>query len=479
MNIQRHKIILLSIVFTLICMVNLHSQDVRDRLFKDADATLAEAKRTRAELYSPSFFEDGFDSYMDAENMLREGDDLEDIKIKINDAVFNLRKANEIAVKFAQEYEYLVNAREDAIKVDSDENDPENWIKAESLLRSAAEELEDEDKSDADEDAFDGEKAYRSAELNSIKKKYLNQTWELIDHAKDENVNREAPKTIADSEMLIKEAETELIQNRYDTDRARDLAMKAYYQANHAKFISKTIREINDGIITVEDLILISEEPLVTIGQLFDFVPHFDSGYATPSFQIQELIKNLQKENSDNEAEIDNLNSRIKEYENELGGITEEKSQLRERLAKIEDYRKRVDEVSNSFSNSEAIVIVDEEKITIRLISLTFDSGQSVIQPRYFSLLTKIQDAIKKFPNAVISVEGHTDAYGKDKANLQLSQQRAQAVFQYLFANLDLERDKIFAIGYGESRPIANNESDEGRRKNRRIDIVIRPEKAY
>jgi outer membrane protein OmpA-like peptidoglycan-associated protein len=72
-------------------------------------------------------------------------------------------------------------------------------------------------------------------------------------------------------------------------------------------------------------------------------------------------------------------------------------------------------------------------------------------------------------------VEGHTDSYGSDASNLNLSQERADAVKAYLLANMSMDPSRIEAIGYGESKPIANNETAEGRAKNRRIEIVIHP----
>jgi OmpA-OmpF porin, OOP family len=77
------------------------------------------------------------------------------------------------------------------------------------------------------------------------------------------------------------------------------------------------------------------------------------------------------------------------------------------------------------------------------------------------------------FPGATISIEGHTDANGSDSANLILSQDRADAVKQFLIANAGLNAEKISSIGYGEVRPVATNETNDGRARNRRIDLII------
>ena len=80
-------------------------------------------------------------------------------------------------------------------------------------------------------------------------------------------------------------------------------------------------------------------------------------------------------------------------------------------------------------------------------------------------------------PDAFITIEGHTDAYGTDATNLTLSQdpgRRGDPVLAGQFRPIGKQGE---AVGYGEAKPIANNETKEGRAKNRRIDIVIKPAK--
>jgi OmpA-OmpF porin, OOP family len=90
-------------------------------------------------------------------------------------------------------------------------------------------------------------------------------------------------------------------------------------------------------------------------------------------------------------------------------------------------------------------------------------------------LLRKMQAAIDVFPGSHVEVQGHTDAFGADEANMRLSEQRAQAVQQYLLANMQLRSVTVDAVGYGETVPLANNETPEGRLRNRRIDLLITP----
>ncbi|MHC4149068.1 MAG: OmpA family protein, partial [Planctomycetota bacterium] len=123
----------------------------------------------------------------------------------------------------------------------------------------------------------------------------------------------------------------------------------------------------------------------------------------------------------------------------------------------------------------EAIVLRSGSNIIIRLYGVTFPVGRSTIEPQYFELLSRVMRAFDEFPDAQIIIEGHTDSRGSDELNLKLSQDRSQAVAQY-FTAIDAGLiGKIQSEGYGESRPIASNDTVEGRTRNRRIDIVINP----
>ena len=122
---------------------------------------------------------------------------------------------------------------------------------------------------------------------------------------------------------------------------------------------------------------------------------------------------------------------------------------------------------------------MDGNNIIIRLYGLTFPQGKSVIEPQYFSLLSKVKNAFLEFPGSYITVEGHTDSVGSNELNQRLSEERAEAVRQYMIANSKITRDKIYSVGYGETRPVASNKNESGRAMNRRIDFLIQPSKKW
>jgi outer membrane protein OmpA-like peptidoglycan-associated protein len=87
-----------------------------------------------------------------------------------------------------------------------------------------------------------------------------------------------------------------------------------------------------------------------------------------------------------------------------------------------------------------------------------------------------VRRAVDVFPQSQVVIEGHTDAYGSDDANLALSRRRAEAVAAYLTGTLGVPQLRISAVGYGETQPIANNDTAQGRERNRRIDVIIEPQ---
>ena len=132
-------------------------------------------------------------------------------------------------------------------------------------------------------------------------------------------------------------------------------------------------------------------------------------------------------------------------------------------------------QVDKMFSRSEARVFREGNSIILRLVGLSFDSGASQIKPGNFNLLAKVEKAIDVFPRSELTIEGHTDSHGGDALNQKLSQERAESVHQYMINAMRIPTYRLIATGYGETRPVSSNETEAGRARNRRIDIVIRP----
>jgi outer membrane protein OmpA-like peptidoglycan-associated protein len=119
-----------------------------------------------------------------------------------------------------------------------------------------------------------------------------------------------------------------------------------------------------------------------------------------------------------------------------------------------------------------ARVVVTQGSIKINDV-IYFDTGRSTIQERSNSLLDEIAQVMIARPELKrVRVEGHTDDVGNDMSNLRLSQERAEAVVRYLVSR-GVAAQRLDAAGFGEMRPIAPNNLEDGRAQNRRVEFII------
>ena len=118
-------------------------------------------------------------------------------------------------------------------------------------------------------------------------------------------------------------------------------------------------------------------------------------------------------------------------------------------------------------------VVVDEKGCPVSFtMQIEFDFDKADIRPMYHNQLKEAADFINKYPANQILVAGHTDSKGTDAYNKKLSQRRADNVRKYLVNKFGISANKLVARGYGESQPIASNETDAGRQQNRRVEVI-------
>ena len=103
---------------------------------------------------------------------------------------------------------------------------------------------------------------------------------------------------------------------------------------------------------------------------------------------------------------------------------------------------------------------------------ILFDVGKSDLRSASRTNLTNLAAILNKYPDTEILIEGHTDATGSDESNLTLSRNRAQSVANFLDSQ-QVMATRFTIMGYGESQPIADNETDSGRQANRRVELAI------
>ncbi|MFQ5609971.1 MAG: OmpA family protein, partial [Woeseiaceae bacterium] len=456
--------------------------ELRDTFFREADAAKAAADAANAELLAPRSYGRGMKEYRDAETALERGRNIETVRSNAADAANHFNTATEAAQLASTALAQVMKSRQDAANARAPELEPDLWQQAQRKFGDAIRLLERGDLKGAKRREIEATTLYREAELIAIKAQYLNETRQVLAQADRARVGRYAPVTLSKAKQLLADAERELEQNRYDTDLPRSLARQANYEAKHAIYLSEVVRDVRDKDLTTEELVLQWEAAMTAIAAAADVIPAMEDGpdelTATLVAHIDDLRtvqQRLQQEVSEDGIRIADLEEELRALDERLGGATEERQALIQRIEAQERVKEQFTQVERMFTTDEARVFRQGNSIILRLVGLSFDSGASQIKPENFPLLEKVEKAIDVFPRSELTIEGHTDSHGGDDSNQKLSQERAESVQQYMINAMRIPTYRLIATGYGETRPVASNETASGRSRNRRIDIVIKP----
>ena len=121
-----------------------------------------------------------------------------------------------------------------------------------------------------------------------------------------------------------------------------------------------------------------------------------------------------------------------------------------------------------------AVVDLDgcEVEAVIELEGIHFEFDKATLKPEAMDVLDQAAALLKKHERVVVEVAGHTDSKGSEEYNQGLSERRATAVKDYLNSK-GVKASRLTSRGYGESRPVASNDTDEGRAENRRVELIV------
>lgn len=449
--------------------------ELRATLFGAADAALAAANEARASLLAPRSYAAGAEAYRRAESILESAGGIDAIQRNLSRAEEQFTTAAASARVAGKRFEAALQAREDAASVESERYAADTWQDGERAMTQAAERLERGRENRAERAAEQARELYRAAELAAIEANYLSDTRSLLETADDLRAGRYAPISYDRARELLADAEQSLREDRYDTDRPRNLAQTAEHNAHHAIYVSRLQQQVNDGDTSLEKILLDWEAAIGKLADQLDVPVYFDDGHEQAVKKMSRAIATLKADidfleqaNADRDAQIASLQL-------EVGDQSQNLERMNEALARRQRQRERFERVEALFEADEAIVLRQSDSLILRLIGLNFPSGSARLGEQHQDMLVSVERALGEFPEANIVIEGHTDSFGSDASNQELSQARADAVLRYLLDNTPMSPADARALGYGEAQPVANNETPEGRARNRRIDIVIYP----
>ncbi len=241
------------------------------------------------------------------------------------------------------------------------------------------------------------------------------------------------------------------------------------------------------------------------LGNVRNQITDLEQEVARGNASAQEEIAKLQSRASDLEAEKTRIAAEREQLRTEQAQLAANLDQERQRLKAEEEERERLEreraakeeEIRRLTSTQEALSksLEDEiakgnitiqqvrDRLTINMVDrILFDSGQAQIKPAGLKVLKQVADVLTTVSDKHIRVEGHTDnvpigtkLQDRFKTNWELSTARATTVVRYLIEQGDVNREYLSATGYADTRPVASNDTDEGRTSNRRIEIVLYP----
>jgi len=179
------------------------------------------------------------------------------------------------------------------------------------------------------------------------------------------------------------------------------------------------------------------------------------------------------------------MTQRIEDLQRENEGLDSKYAISEGENARLIAERNRLESAQRSMENrlkgTGISVKIKEGHISVVLpSSVLFNSGQTKLKKEATGSLSKVCRVLEKdFPNETIRIEGHTDndpirrTKQLYKSNWELSAMRAATVLHYLIDNCHLDPDKLYLSGFGEYQPVASNKDKSGKKKNRRVEIVV------
>ena len=469
-----------------------------------------------ANVFAPKTFAQAQKKYEEAQQAIDRGKKPDQVARYVGDArefLENSFKATEVAKLTLAEY---LSPRNRARQANAPEFVPALYQKAEMQFMKATEKVESGNVKDGLKEAEKSVALFDDSELEAIRIDVIGGADRLIAKAEQDEAEKYALATLDKARTFRRRADSTLTYDRYNRDKSVIAAKRAQYEARHASNIAQTVRSLNRNDQAWEKLMLVYEIEMNRIGKTFGWetLP-FDRGAIAAADTVILLIEELQRDKKALETTQAELETKLSTMIGKLGGSApsggplelasslesvisktlaekatltasvatskQELSQLSEEhqqvAAELEVRQAREAKLKRAkviLNPSEGEVLFNSANdIVLRLYGLSFDVGKANIKDDHMPLLQKIQEVIEMFPESQLVVEGHTDASGDAATNRQLSEKRAYAVMQYLRQSLLIPADRISAIGFGKERPVASNETSDGRAKNRRIDILI------
>lgn len=449
---------------------------------------IEQARVENIDTLSPNWFRKASKSYSKAKDLHSKGGRLKDIFENLSLAHAQLDRAKGLAPIAKMVLVPVTKERRKALKAGANER-TEGFSEAEEEYLELSALIEKDKREDAEKKSQKLKAKFSAVELEAIKDQVLAPSRNRVKEAIGLGAKNVAPKTLSLAQKHIADVEIFIKKDRYNKVDIENKANAALFMADRATNITKEALKIQ------------KDSPEKTALKIESITERIAANLSLPDIrnldfplQTNEIVKSisyvtgirdqLQNKRVDLESDLNNLtrvhelqvakleddkNLRLAKLKSEL----KKEEVLLSRLQKERKFTELLMAVEKEFSPREGEVYRQGNKLVFRLKGADFPFGKATIPSKNYPLLNKVTNSIKKFNNSRVTVEGHTDSIGKAELNKNLSMLRAKAVGDYLVAHGVATKSSIVTKGYGYKSPIATNKTPDGRKKNRRIDIIV------
>jgi len=480
-------------------MVDQQAADGADLTINQLEKEIAVARQKDFPVLSPDVFAKAEAAYLKAKADIEQGRPAPDIAENISAARAHLRTAKQNADLARTLMPEVIESRRMA-RVAGAVTMVKEYEELERLFVDLTRGVEYNNISYTKRNAPAVNEGYRKIEMRAIKTEAIGEVRAILKKAEEDNIIQFAPESFAQARKMLAETDAFISKNPYAKKEMLKMAKENLFMARRAVSIADQCKGIRN--MTPEEIALYVEDTLAQFTAKLGAQDMRDQKFYIQVDNIEESIESL---NADNlfmsekmkahreetetlkagcDERIAELNRRIAVLE---GGSTFERSEKEnilkqyqaseDRQATLQEFDRLFTELQQYFNKDEAEVFKKGNQLVIRLKDMHFPLGQATIMPENYLLLSKVQRAIRSFGEPMLLIEGHTDCTGTPELNKHLSQQRADAVREYLINSQTLSADKIIALGLGPERPLGSNETEAGRARNRRIDLILSPSK--
>jgi len=441
---------------------------------------LKAAEKNGIDIFAPEGFLEAKGFYTEAFQMAGEGKSDQPVHLA-NKGLSVLAKAKSDA-KHAQEIMWeVINVRQRARNAGAPELFGKEYKTTEKKLAEANRLIEGGSIAKAKDLRPSLINSYNEMEIDALKKGVVSLAKASVQQAKAKGAGVHAPATYRKAETELNMAISILETDRTQTEKANAHAKLATEMANRTTEITELVKTFKRRKYSMEDIILWYQKQLFEINKPLSSELDFEQPNHIVVRSLHDTIAAQVESQKDSARIAGEKQKRIHELEAELKGLHDkyeyELSDQTKRQMEIDRIKQEADErfrhVQSLFTPQEAEVYRKGDNVLIKAHGFYFPSGEAEIKTINFPVMKKLISAIREFPGSKIEVSGHTDATGSKEKNLLLSKDRAKNVADFLINVGHVKRTDITVNGYGETRPIASNDTEQGRAQNRRIELLI------